>query len=431
MALTLTSSPSGLAFIKNGVRLEWSSDLFPINTVDSARSILADGYTAGGQYYVEVTTAATELIVGRWIRFFFAGNVTAEARILAVSTPGNRRLVLNIDRPSAGSTVQRFYKDYGVEVELQYEQPVSAGYETISGIRSALLEQDLAGYLASVWQPYTLGQTSDGRDKNAIYFRYRYREVYEGFTGSYSAYSTAVPALNGGLQIEQTLSEFTLDGVTKRFMTNRPLISYGVTGEKYPLPFYDNGAVYIDELSPNDFIAGPSVGIFDASLQLGIGVFAQISAGDDTAQSATYRIFPNPFLCSEALTIGWINPYGRSDAYTFVGRQTQRKTSSKAISMKRFNTALAPVANTGVLSNYERLQQIVDKEIVYTVGSGYVTREMLEWLSELVHAEYVWIQDGSNVYPILVTTGEVTYADTTAKTFEITISYVKSAEVIA
>jgi hypothetical protein len=426
MALTLTSSPSGLAFIKNGVRLEWSSDLFPINTVDSARSILADGYTAGGQYYVEVTTAATELIVGRWVRFFFAGNVTAEARILAVSTPSNRRLVLNIDRPSAGSTVQRFYKDYGVEVEMQYEQPVGAGYETISGIRSALLEQDLASYLASVWQPYTLGQLPDGRDKNAIYYRFRFREVYEGFTGTYSAYSTPVPALNGGLQIDQTLSQFTLDGVTKRFMTNRPLVSYGVAGIEYTLPMYATTAVYVDGALTGNF-QQPGLAI----TQDEVTYQAVVSQVNTTPLSIPYRIFPNPFLCSEALTIGWINPYGRSDAYTFVGRQTERKTSAKAIAMKRYNTALAPVVNTGVLRNYQRLQQIVDKEIVYTVGSGYVTREMLEWLSEIVHAEYVWIQEGANVYPILVTTGEVTYADTAAKTFEITLSYVKSVEVIA
>jgi hypothetical protein len=431
MALTLTSSPSGLAFIKNGIYLEWSSDLFPINTVDSAWAIIADGYTAGGQYYIDVSNSATELITGRHIQFFESGNVVAEAQIISTSVPSNRRLLLNIDRPDSGTTVQRYYKDYAAEVELQYTQPINSGYEDITGIRSALLLQDLSTYLESVWQPYTLGQDASGIDRNAIYFRYRFREVYETTEGTWSAYSTAIPALNGGLQDGQTLSEFTLDGATKRFMTNRPDLSYAVDGETYPLPAYIETQPYtsVDATYGTASVAGPIVGLFP---------YTSAKSGDEQSievmgnpVSRSYVLLDNPFLCREAITIGWLNPYGRSEAFTFVGRQTQRKTSSKGIAMTRFNRDTSPVANSGVLSNYKRLQQIIDKEVVYTANSGYVTREMLEWLSEIVLSDYVWIQDGANVTPILVTTSEVVYSDTAAKTFELSISYVKSSEVVA
>lgn len=415
MALTLNSAPETRAFFGEPMLFQFTSDLFPTPSAETARTISYSDVTSSGFWRIGVTTSAVNLTAGRYIVFTVSGK-TYTARILAVSTTvpdtSYRYLTLNIPNPgvSAGvTTVKRYYFGYAIQLQLFIGQPTYAATYT-EVIESTTGTIDIAPVLSRLWQRYLAAFDSVGRSLDQLTYRYQYREIWADSTPSYSSLSGDHVALPGSLLPQQSIEQFELEP-----LSTRPVQVEAVEGQIVPF-------VVLPETSGTNFIRQSFGLTIDDVIQTGLhasGSLFTIASGRNTLQLRNLSgALSSPFdfvaRCRKDLDIEflWRNNQGQFDSYVFtLVRENVGISKDKSF---RSNTRAAALT-LGNLGAYERSYASTDAEISWTITSGKVGQLCALWLSEMGQSNEVYYRDGLKYYRVIIqpSSNDVTIRGTT------------------
>lgn len=122
----------------------------------------------------------------------------------------------------------------------------------------------------------------------------------------------------------------------------------------------------------------------------------------------------------------WVNNYGVWDYYTF-GLQNDKTTAlEKGIYKQNFvnystttNAVDYSISRRGNNAYYTNINE------VYTANSDWLTQEEADWLEQLFYSPNVYIQDGSNMVPVIINSSDFVSKTNprTQKNFQYAITY--------
>lgn len=122
----------------------------------------------------------------------------------------------------------------------------------------------------------------------------------------------------------------------------------------------------------------------------------------------------------------WINDYGVYDWYTFTLADAKSTTMDRGIFQQNFvnystTTATVPydIKRRGNNAYYTNINE------QFTANSNWLTQEEADWLDGLFYSPNVYIQDGNNMLPVIITSNAFTSRTNprTQKNFQYAITY--------
>lgn len=397
MALSSITFPPQQCFIggvtqrPNRIEFNATSNLFPTNTADTARTILAKGDTDSGFFWIEVDSShAAQFPQGSFVTI-----LGKQARILSSSTPSNYRMVLNIQDigvTATSDTVIQFYKDWGLEIRLV------VGSVTLDRVFNAL-PIDLGEMMRVFIQSYFEQVDAELRTADSVDCVLSYREVYLGHSNAFTPYATTLNLNRGRTEAGQTVPS---DG----FFTARPNITYVVNGQKIPLGFYNQeGAAQID-IDYGQYVKELSVTAQDRQRLLLIDAFAGYGHGSITFEGVTKQlIFVNTTL--PWIELHWRDMLGTWQSHYFYVTD-KRHEVAKEQPYRKDTIEQATTQGTQITAQGVRLFQTAAQDI-WTLQTGKVSDDSAAWLRSLLDADEVFYRDGENFYPVIILAGEVPF----------------------
>lgn len=415
MPLTITTFPPQQCFIggitqpPNLIPFVATSNLFPVNTADTARTILATGTTAGGFFWIEVSNSfAAQFPQGSSVSV-----LGREARVLVASTITNWRMVLNISNPgvTAGvTTVNRFYKDWGIQIRLQVGSTTRERTFNVGNI-------DLGEFMRSFMASFFEVSDSVLITADSLQCTLSYREVFQGHTNAYIVYGTTLNLNRGRLEAGETTP---LSG----FFGTRPEITYVVNGQRVPIGFYNQGAT-------------ATLGRDFGSFQLPISVSAQIRQRlliFDTVQSngVTYNevtlagqrrrmIFDRPAL--PFIELHWRGRQGVWNSHYFYVTDKRHAVSKDEVYL---SNAVEAAQTIGAITAPGKRFFNATPTDVWTLNTGKVSDGAARWLRVILESDEVFYRLNGEYYPIIVLPTSVPFfaeSQLAEFTFEIASAY--------
>jgi hypothetical protein len=145
-----------------------------------------------------------------------------------------------------------------------------------------------------------------------------------------------------------------------------------------------------------------------------------LAKGDLSAdRSETIRYNVQDICREDKLRLKWINPLGGIDSFTFISR-TNKETRFRSKTYEQVIEKGYAIADRG------RTVLSVDAEEAIDVYSDTLTTSQLNWLSEIGRSNGVWIEEGTNLVPVIVTSRKVKTLDNDSKIFQCSYKLVKS-----
>lgn len=132
-----------------------------------------------------------------------------------------------------------------------------------------------------------------------------------------------------------------------------------------------------------------------------------ISTYNTTNNKKTTEIFRFKIVdrCDDSIRLHWQNKYGKTDSYTFEGRNTyQRSTKS--------NLAKGVLGNGFVSSDKGNYSFNTQTQEVYEVWTKAIGRDELAWLSEMIINNRAYVEIEKKYYAITIEDSEVLLTDT-------------------
>jgi hypothetical protein len=234
MSLTITAQPPERCYVgtptKDGnvVPFDFTSNLSPLNTVATPRTILAKGTTDSGFFYIEVNAAhAAEFPTGGYVQGVQAG-LRDVLYIVQGITGTNHRIVLAVQDAGwvvSSSTAVPAFNNFAVEIQL-----LSPGRDDRYILTSE--KNDLQGYYRRILKEQLLA--AEGVDVELLA-----REIYTGSATSFASVQEST-AFWGRLDADQT--------DTGRLLSGRPRVSRVYDGQRVPFAFIgdDSGDIVAD-----------------------------------------------------------------------------------------------------------------------------------------------------------------------------------------
>jgi hypothetical protein len=122
----------------------------------------------------------------------------------------------------------------------------------------------------------------------------------------------------------------------------------------------------------------------------------------------------------------WVNNYGVWDYYTF-GLQNDKTTAMDRGIYKQNFVNYSTTANTIPYNIQRRGNNAYYTNIneIYTANSDWLTQEEADWLAQLFYSPNVYIQDGFNMVPVIITSNDFVSKTNprTQKNFQYSINY--------
>lgn len=415
MALTVIQQPPTRCYLGsettkgNVAPFDFTSDLWPLNTTATPRTILDKGLTSSGFFYIEVGASfAAQFPTGGYLQGVQVG-LQQVAYILDTELDTNWRIVLNISDPGyivSSTTVVPAVNNYGVEIRVQ-----ASGYDRTHRLTSD--KNDISGYLKLLLEE-TLGEVE------SIAFSLEAREVFTGSATSFSAVGSTRYATYGRLDVDQTDAIFNVVGGSQ-FMTDRPAISRVYEGQRVPLSFISTGGSLAVQDYGDFTLETPIIG------SPGIQQITQDVFGDDTnsvtigALSIDFQII-RPFLPFVELLFR--NRYGKWDSQFFYFSAQRSVTEKDQIYIASYREAA--IALGDAITNKGRQFFVNNTSRVWTMTTGKIGEEEAKWLSDLLASDSVWYRNGNNYYPVRILPSQVQFFDLTRDYPEVTFEMVSA-----
>ena len=212
-------------------------------------------------------------------------------------------------------------------------------------------------------------------------------------------------------------------------LSNTPLTGQKIAYNDYhTLAFYNNGTVTSVSV---DYDPGPTV---TYSLQSGfntVPVGSKNIAGASTWDTITVTAGSTDIIytldeeCNyDRVRFAFINKYGFWDYYG-INLPVRHETSLMRKSLTRPNVNYDGTIGTYNVQRRGKDYYNTQYEDNYTITTEFVDQETASWLSELIESPSVFVQEGTNFVPIVVTNGS--YINNTnkrsQKTFQFEINY--------
>lgn len=260
-------------------------------------------------------------------------------------------------------------------------------------------------------------------------------------TGSPSGTSSSqIWAINATRQHEQAqnLDAYTVDTTAKLWLTNGGTQKIG-RSETIQLNFLtDEANIKVKVAEFNSGGGSVATGTVPSSpLTISDKIGAMMFLGSDLAATTAYVTFTlakgdlsadrsetirfdvQEVCNDDKIRLKWVNPLGGIDSFTFISR-TKKETRFRSKNYEQ-------VIEKG-FSVYDRGRTVlsVDAEEAIDVFSDSLTTAQLNWLSEIGRSNGVWIEDGTNLVPVNVTSRKVKTLDNEDKIFQASYKLVKS-----
>lgn len=247
----------------------------------------------------------------------------------------------------------------------------------------------------------------------------------EDGSGTPDKTSSAIHGVNATLQHLETqnMNAYTVDDTTKKFLTNAPLIQRIGAGETIQLHYVTNkgttryrlkqynsaGSLISNVLSGNTSITDKAgILLLDESAMLAatikFEVFLEDTSSNIISETRTFNIDTQCY--DNTVRLKWLNPLGGFDSYTFVSKKEQ----SLRHRSKTFDKLL-----DSDFSIEDRGETVisVDATDEFSTFSQAEPRATILWLAELdANKINVWVDDGTNFIPILITGRKTKILDT-------------------
>lgn len=241
----------------------------------------------------------------------------------------------------------------------------------------------------------------------------------------------------------QDLTQRFCDGVTKKFLTNRPQNSNIINNQIYHcgiLPDVEgfNTLISVEEFDGNNG-TGTSLGV-TASTNLGVGrrkssytidttqlnpltksIIYHIKDGFTTLQITEFFTVNIVSECNDEVNLFWQNHWGQFDQYYFAGNQTQNtKNKTKSIVNR------LPLDYNVEQRGKRDIKKINTRE--FEIFTRTENPEVIEWLSEIGESVDVFIMIGTDRVPINVKSVTTNIVDEDDVVVQIDIKYTLSNE---
>lgn len=259
-------------------------------------------------------------------------------------------------------------------------------------------------------------------DNSETEYAIQWVEIYNDKNGLQTEYdtldnNTGKQAFNATLQHQDTqdLQAYFVESAVKLFLTNQPSLLPLRRDEDYQLHFISTSASLKVRIIEYDAItAGSPTVTTSASKTIiddrgivtltGSGLLAStkrlevrlINDAETSFLSAAQSFLVLPVLGCEKVRLTWLNRLGGFDSYTFIGSEV-RGIDSEIITYTKgldigFDVQDAGETILGVTANNE-----------FSIWSEFVKGETAEWLEELITSPQVYLVDGTDHVPVIVT----------------------------
>ena len=393
MALTLITQPPLICFV-GGVSqkparagLSFTSDLFPINLVDTARTITANGTTSQGFLFIEISAAfAAEFVAGNLVTI--AGQVR---RVLSTSTPLEYRIVLDNPVPIVNgvTTIIKSFESYGVEVR------VTQGANVIAQVFN-VLDFDISDMLAVIQQNNFKATDANFLTADVVVATVAYREVFQGSTTSYTDLAATRQITRGRLDQAEAAP------TGENFFCTRPDVSRGYEGQSVPLAFYitdENASTFIEDYISFELrtaiTASNRQRLFITQLQKTTGnTFNEFIIGVDR-KKIIVELPKFPFV-----ELSWRSRKGTWESHFFY--LTAKTATAQKGDQFRLNNNETALVNGSALINKGRSFFLSDLQESWTMDTGKIGEMEAEWIKDVLNSEEVLMRNGLNYYPVNV-----------------------------
>jgi hypothetical protein len=385
MALTITAQPPERCYVgtptKDGnvVPFDFTSNLSPLNTVATPRTILAKGTTDSGFFYIEVNAShAAEFPTGGYVQGVQAG-LRDVLYIVQGITGTNHRIVLAVQDAGwvvSSSTAVPAFNNFAVEIQL-----LSPGRDDRYILTSE--KNDLQGYYRRILKENLLA--AEGVEVELLA-----REIYTGSATSFVSVQEST-AFWGRLDADQT--------DTGRLLSGRPRVSRVYDGQRVPFAFIgdDSGDIVADFGDYDTFT--PIVDgemnlyvheVFDAGSPKNVITLGGIGAY--TLQIVKPRL--------EYVELAFRNKYGQWDS-TFVFFNGQRQSEDK--DEQYISTYREAASSYGAqITNKGRQFFQNNTSRVWQMTTGVVGDNEVQWLVDLLASDSVFYRNGEDYWPVRI-----------------------------
>jgi hypothetical protein len=388
MALTIIQQPPTRCFIGgdsqegNYIPFEVSSNLFPVNTADTPRTILAKGVTSSGFFYIEVSSSfAAQFPVDSYVEI-----LGMPARILAVSTPSNYRMVLNIADNgvvATSTTVINYYKDWRVELRVTFGADVRT-YTLTTALN------DISDILKIYAQNDFERVTGDNLTTDVALVDIAYREAFFGSSNSFTSLGTNYQITRGRTEAGQVVP-------TQGFFTTRPNYSRGYVGQVVPIALYGDG----------DFVQ--DVGGYELVTTLTSSTRQRLLTPELTLDNGAYNAFTfagetkridilQP--CLPFIEVHWRSKQGTWESH-FLYVTDKRRAVQK--DQQYISSALEAATTRGQqITAAGKRWYTSEPTDIWTLDTGKIGDTESMWLADIMQSDMVFYRNGSDYYPIIV-----------------------------
>lgn len=245
-------------------------------------------------------------------------------------------------------------------------------------------------------------------------------------TGTGDITSSAIVAVNATLQHEETqdMDLFSVDSSSGRYLTNSPSTLRIQRTETAVLHFVTNEAsvkVLIIQRRANDSIVTSTAfpgsaktidskaGIIeiDASIISSSAAYFTIQLADSglSAIKESFRFNIDGQCYDNDIRLRWLNPLGGMDSYTF----SSKKKEEVRFSQRSFDKVIGNSFN--VEDRGDTTLKVSGTDHI-EIFSRSEPRATITWLDEIGMSSQVWIDDGTNFVPYIVTSRKTKVLDT-------------------
>lgn len=198
-------------------------------------------------------------------------------------------------------------------------------------------------------------------------------------------------------------SNFPIHGVVKEFDSNGSVLNT----DRQILSGDDQEVKVIVEVDPNTFNASTSY------IEVKIQSEPTPSNFSDLTETLTFDLHDK---CTDTVILTWQNALGGFDYYFFSARKAKKLTGEASLYEVSLTEGFA-VTDRG----FKVASVKSDEEIEITTEA--ISRDTVKWIGEIVqNPNHVYMIDGSNYVPMLITSGSIEVEDTEDGKYEATIS---------
>lgn len=243
----------------------------------------------------------------------------------------------------------------------------------------------------------------------------------------------------------QNLDDWLCANNTDTFLTNRPFAAKIYKGHPIQLDFLTTNTSIVGKYTEFDS-SGSDLGtttiqsggvsitrkkgaiiVDTGSLQSNtdyVKIWIQKKVGESTTDITSKHRVNIKDYCEDTLTLYWQNPLGGIDWHSFNGAHEAFRTSERNV-FEKF------VADGFAVTDRGMSVHNVNSDEGKTLFTSTEKEATVNWLRELVSSNEVYVYDGTNFLPIIITSNEVIYDNTFDPIFQFAVQYVEANKPIS